>query len=71
MAASTPVLFIHGLWLHARSWDSWLDHFTHAGYAASAPGWPGDPDTVAGEPGTTRTRSPTTASTTWSLTTPA
>ena len=47
MAASTPVLFIHGLWLHARSWDSWLDHFTAAGYAASAPGWPGDPETVA------------------------
>ena len=47
MAASTPVLFIHGLWLHARSWDSWLDHFTHAGYAASAPGWPGDSETVA------------------------
>src|SRR3954465_14580474 len=48
MAASTPVLFIHGLWLHARSWDSWLGHFTAAGYAASAPGWPGDPETVRG-----------------------
>jgi pimeloyl-ACP methyl ester carboxylesterase len=47
MASSTPVLFIHGLWLHARSWDSWIEHFTQAGYAASAPGWPGDPDTVA------------------------
>jgi pimeloyl-ACP methyl ester carboxylesterase len=46
MAASTPVLFIHGLWLHARSWDSWIDHFTEAGYDASAPGWPGDPETV-------------------------
>ena len=47
MATSTPVLFIHGLWLHARSWDAWIDHFTAAGYDASAPGWPGDPDTVA------------------------
>jgi len=47
MAGSTPVLFIHGLWLHARSWASWLDHFTQAGYAASAPGWPGDSETVA------------------------
>lgn len=46
MAASAPVLFIHGLWLHARSWDTWIDHFTQAGYTASAPGWPGDPDTV-------------------------
>lgn len=43
---STPVLFIHGLWLHARSWDTWIEHFTAAGYDASAPGWPGDPDTV-------------------------
>ncbi len=43
----TPVLFIHGLWLHARSWDDWVDRFTGAGYDASAPGWPGDPDTVA------------------------
>ncbi|WP_244932303.1 alpha/beta fold hydrolase [Nocardioides sp. W7] len=47
MSTSTPVLFIHGLWLHARSWDSWVDHFTRAGYDASAPGWPGDPETVA------------------------
>jgi pimeloyl-ACP methyl ester carboxylesterase len=41
-----PVLFIHGLWLHASSWDPWIELFTSAGYAASAPGWPGDPDTV-------------------------
>lgn len=47
MPASTPVLFIHGLWLHARSWDGWIDQFTAAGYDASAPGWPGDPETVA------------------------
>ncbi|GAA1770198.1 alpha/beta fold hydrolase [Nocardioides hankookensis] len=43
---SAPVLFIHGLWLHARSWDTWIDLFTEEGYAASAPGWPGDPETV-------------------------
>jgi pimeloyl-ACP methyl ester carboxylesterase len=47
MTASNPVLFIHGLWLHARSWDSWAEHFAAAGYETSAPGWPGDPDTVA------------------------
>ena len=41
-----PVLFIHGLWLHASSWDPWVDLFTRNGYAASAPGWPGDPATV-------------------------
>jgi pimeloyl-ACP methyl ester carboxylesterase len=48
MPERTPVLFIHGLWLHARSWDTWIDHFAAAGYDASAPGWPGDPDTVEG-----------------------
>ncbi|WP_326560912.1 alpha/beta hydrolase [Micromonospora sp. NBC_01796] len=43
----TPVLFIHGLWLHASSWDPWVQHFQDAGYAPQAPGWPGDGDTVA------------------------
>jgi pimeloyl-ACP methyl ester carboxylesterase len=47
MSENTPVLFIHGLWLHARSWDDWVSLFAEKGYAASAPGWPGDPDTVA------------------------
>ena len=46
MTEHAPVLFIHGLWLHARSWDTWIDHFASAGYDASAPGWPGDSDTV-------------------------
>jgi pimeloyl-ACP methyl ester carboxylesterase len=46
MAAKTPVLFIHGLWLHATSWTPWVEKFDAAGYAASAPGWPGDPETV-------------------------
>ncbi len=43
----TPVVFIHGLWLHATSWGPWLEHFRAAGYAPVAPGWPGEPDTVA------------------------
>lgn len=43
---ATPVLLIHGLWLHARSWDPWVDLLTEKGYDASAPGWPGDPDSV-------------------------
>ena len=42
-----PVVFIHGLWLHATSWQPWLEHFTSAGYDALAPGWPGELDTVA------------------------
>ena len=47
MSTSTPVIFIHGLWLHATSWNPWLDVFRQAGYDPVAPGWPGDPDTVA------------------------
>jgi pimeloyl-ACP methyl ester carboxylesterase len=43
---ANPVLFIHGLWLHPTSWAAWEDFFEHAGYATSAPGWPGDPATV-------------------------
>lgn len=43
-----PVLFIHGLWLHASSWQPWADLFAEAGYAPLAPGWPGDSGTVAG-----------------------
>jgi non-heme chloroperoxidase len=43
----TPVVFVHGLWLLAGSWNRWLELFEEAGYAAMAPGWPDDPDTVA------------------------
>lgn len=44
---TTPVIFIHGLWLHASSWDPWVNLFNEAGYFATAPGWPGDRETVA------------------------
>ena len=43
---ANPVVFIHGLWLHATSWESWQDFFSEAGYDTVAPGWPGDQDTV-------------------------
>lgn len=43
---ATPVLFIHGLWLHASSWEAWLARFRDEGYDAQAPGWPGDGPTV-------------------------
>ena len=46
-AARTHVIFIHGVWLHAASWGPWLEHFRAAGYEPIAPGWPGEPDTVA------------------------
>jgi pimeloyl-ACP methyl ester carboxylesterase len=45
-SARTPVVFIHGLWLHATSWAPWLELFRQAGYEPVAPGWPGIPDTV-------------------------
>ena len=44
--AATPVVFVHGLWLHAGSWGPWVDHFAAAGYAPVAPSWPGDAVTV-------------------------
>ena len=43
----TPVVFIHGLWLHATSWGPWIDLFKQAGYEPTAPGWPHEPRTVA------------------------
>ena len=43
---ASPVVFIHGLWLHATSWQPWIELFGEAGYTTVAPGWPGDPDTV-------------------------
>jgi len=42
-----PVIFIHGLWLHASSWTQWVELFNQAGYSAIAPGWPGERETVA------------------------
>jgi non-heme chloroperoxidase len=55
---AVPVVFVHGLWLHAASWTPWLELFGAHGYGPIAPGWPGDaataeltradPDAVAG-----------------------
>jgi non-heme chloroperoxidase len=42
----TPVVFIHGLWLLASSWDRWGVVFDKAGYAPVLAGWPDDPGTV-------------------------
>jgi pimeloyl-ACP methyl ester carboxylesterase len=44
---SNPVIFIHGLWIHSSAWQPWMDLFSERGYAVSAPGWPGDSETVA------------------------
>jgi hypothetical protein len=41
-----PVVFVHGLWMLASSWDSWRTLFEENGYSTLAPGWPDDPETV-------------------------
>jgi non-heme chloroperoxidase len=46
-ACTTPVVFVHGLWLLPSSWDRWRALFEEHGYATVAPGWPDDPETVA------------------------
>jgi non-heme chloroperoxidase len=46
-STSTPVVFVHGLWLLPSSWDRWAALFEEAGYVALTPGWPDDPETVA------------------------
>lgn len=43
----TPVVLIHGLWLHATSWQPWADLADEHGYQPLAPGWPGEAATVA------------------------
>src|SRR5436309_11818521 len=35
-----PLMFIHGAWLSARSWENYLDYFGRRGFAVSAPEWP-------------------------------
>jgi pimeloyl-ACP methyl ester carboxylesterase len=45
-AGTTPVVFVHGLWLLPSSWDRWAAVFEEAGYTALTPGWPDDPETV-------------------------
>jgi pimeloyl-ACP methyl ester carboxylesterase len=45
-APKNPVIFIHGLWIHSTAWQPWLELFASHGYPVSAPGWPGDGETV-------------------------
>jgi non-heme chloroperoxidase len=46
--AKKTIVFIHGLWIHASSWQPWMDLFKQHGYQTLNPGWPGDSATVAG-----------------------
>ena len=45
-SGTTPVVFVHGLWLLPSSWATWADFFNQAGYAPLTPDWPDDPETV-------------------------
>ena len=36
------IVFVHGLWLHAESWNNWMNFFRENGYDAVAASWPGD-----------------------------
>jgi pimeloyl-ACP methyl ester carboxylesterase len=35
-----PIMFIHGAWLSARSWENFFEFFEARGYDVSAPEWP-------------------------------
>jgi pimeloyl-ACP methyl ester carboxylesterase len=35
-----PLVFIHGAWLSARSWENYANYFAQRGFAVSAPEWP-------------------------------
>jgi pimeloyl-ACP methyl ester carboxylesterase len=45
-SGTTPVVFIHGLWLLPSSWQRWGELFKQGGHAPVAPDWPDDPETV-------------------------
>jgi pimeloyl-ACP methyl ester carboxylesterase len=45
-AEKPAIVFVHGLWLHAESWQPWVDFFKANGYDASAVSWPGDSETT-------------------------
>jgi len=44
MEAASPtkpsLMFIHGAWLSARSWETFIDYFEPRGFEVSAPEWP-------------------------------
>lgn len=45
-SAKMAVVFVHGLWLHAESWNKWIGFFRENGYDAIAASWPGDAETT-------------------------
>ena len=45
-AVKHPVVFVHGLWLHAESWMPWIEFLQANGYEAAAVSWPGDSEST-------------------------
>ena len=45
-STKNPIVFVHGLWLHAESWKNWIEFFRTNGYEAIAASWPGDAETT-------------------------
>ena len=45
-STKNPIVFVHGLWLHAESWNPWMGFFREKGYEAVAASWPGDSETT-------------------------
>ncbi len=45
-STKNPIVFVHGLWLHAESWNPWIEFFRQNGYGAVAASWPGDAATT-------------------------
>lgn len=42
-----PVVFVHGLWLLAESWNAWREYFEAQGYSTVAVDWPADQGSFA------------------------
>lgn len=42
-----PVVFVHGLWLLAESWNAWREYFEELGYSTVAVDWPADQGSYA------------------------
>jgi len=45
---STTIVFVHGLYLTARSWDGWIERYQQQRYNVLAPSWPGFESEVEG-----------------------
>jgi pimeloyl-ACP methyl ester carboxylesterase len=45
-STQTPIILVHGLWLHGESWNKWIEFFRANGYNAVAASWPGDAETT-------------------------